>query len=199
MDTAIWGYPDPSTCKWSLPWEVGVVNSISTKGAGLPSTHAMWHFLLEKSWNFRPQSTGERLLLLRNSAIQHSRDFMPKLNVSAVWEYIKIEQVSLSCSRTVDYEKWGLHREIVRSQLKPWVSRWHHESWEVCYYQSGRHIHLYLFYSIYGSFVWLWGGHLRQIRDLFRETLFYSLQAIKLRWVLIRTSPWPLYIYMLHS
>ena len=128
MDTAIWGYPDLSTCKWSLPRDVCVVNSISTNGAGLHSTHAMWHFLPEKSWNFRLQSTGERLLLLRNTAIQHSRDFMPKLNVSALWEYIKIEQVSLSCSRTVDREKWGLHRETVRSQLKPWVSRWHRES-----------------------------------------------------------------------
>ena len=38
---------------------------------------------------------------------------------------------SLSCSRTVDREKWGLHRETVRSQLKPRVSRWRRESWEV--------------------------------------------------------------------
>jgi len=36
---------------WSLLWDVGAVNSISTKGAGLPSIRAMWHYCLpDKSW-----------------------------------------------------------------------------------------------------------------------------------------------------
>ena len=66
---------DLSICNWSLPWDVGVVNSISTKRAGLPSTRAMWHYCPpKKSWNFRPRST-ERLLSVRSSAIQHSRAF----------------------------------------------------------------------------------------------------------------------------
>ena len=47
-----------STCNWSLPWNVGVVNSISTKGAGLPSMRTMRHYFPpEKALNFRPHPT----------------------------------------------------------------------------------------------------------------------------------------------
>ena len=40
---------DLSTCKSSLPWDVGVFSSISTLWAGLSSTHATQHYFLPEN------------------------------------------------------------------------------------------------------------------------------------------------------
>ena len=83
MDTAIWVIQiDLSTCNWSLPWDVGVANSISTKGRVYPPHMQCGIIFCPKNHEILDPSP------LGNDYYQwetvHSQDFMPKLNVLSV-------------------------------------------------------------------------------------------------------------------
>ena len=125
-------YPDLSTCNWSLPWDVGAVNSISTKLMGLPSTCAMWHYCLPKKLlTFRPRPTGDHtvLFVLRSSLIRHSRAF-----IFSIWcqlnflTYPRIEPLFV----LTDSRPWEMRpppwdckttAETVRLTVVPWELR----------------------------------------------------------------------------
>ena len=68
-------FTDLSTYNWSLPWDVGVANSISTSGYG-STLHACNVAFLWKLWNLRPCPTIEQLMSVKGGAIHRSRAFI---------------------------------------------------------------------------------------------------------------------------